>query len=118
MGLIKDLAAIPDAIWIVGYEGGVVSELATTGMREPYWENGRLTIQAENWHFHLKPELATDAQFVEKPELGSDLSRFVRLAGPDKRSPARIYIKTPDVFADVRGRWEGKEGVKVVKQKR
>lgn len=115
--LLKDLAAIREAVWIVGYEGGVVSENTPEGMREPVEERGSITVQAASWHFHLNASLVTEAHITEQPDMAhgqpNQLSRRVRLAGPGGKSPLRIYVQSPEAFANLCATWQAREGVRV-----
>ncbi len=117
LALIKDLAAIPETVWIVGHEGGVVSENTPEGMRPPVEERGSITVQAAGWHFHLSASLATEAHLSEQPDTAHGLpnlmSRRVHFSGPDGKSPLRIYVQSGEAFAKLCAAWQGREGVRV-----
>jgi hypothetical protein len=50
--LIRELAKDDSMMWVVG-GGDVVSENNSKGITEPEFNNGYVTVQADNWHFHV-----------------------------------------------------------------
>ena len=63
--IIQELTKVGDSLmWIVG-PGDMVSENTSRGLREPLVRGNEITIQADNWRFHLDAGLVGAIQFVE-----------------------------------------------------
>ena len=50
--LIQELAKSEKMMWVVG-GGDVVSENDSKGIKEPEVSGNYITMEADNWHFHL-----------------------------------------------------------------
>jgi hypothetical protein len=116
---LTDLAAIPQTVWIVGYQGGLVSENTPEGMRAPVQEQGSITVQAASWHFHLDGSLITEAHLSERaetaPGVPNRMNRRVLLANADGRSPLRVYIQSSEALERLCAAWQGRAGVRVTR---
>ena len=75
--LVKELAKDDRMMWVVG-GGEVVSENDSKGIKEPEFSKGYLTVEADNWHFHLGIDSVTGIQFVEA-ESHEDLISYLSL---------------------------------------
>jgi hypothetical protein len=87
-----------------------------------------VTIEAENWHFHLGLDNVTGIQFVEAENHGDLHSYYVRLSGPEYEDTlVRSYFPNPNLngnekrtdfqperlkaFEEFRDRYVGREGI-------
>ncbi len=77
--LIQDLTQDERMMWVVG-GGAVVSENNGKGIKPPEVSNGYITIEADNWHFHLGEEAVDGIQFVEADSHGGLKSYYVRFS--------------------------------------
>ena len=75
--LLRRLAQDDKMMWVVG-GAGVVSENNSKGIKEPEVSDGSVTMEADNWHFHLELESVTAIQFVEAESHGDLMSYYVR----------------------------------------
>ena len=78
--LIEELTKDESMIWVVG-GGPVVSENYSRGIRRPERHNNSVTVEAENWHFHVSLNDVAGIQFVETKTHGDRLSYYVRFSG-------------------------------------
>ena len=131
--IIKELTLDESVMWVVG-GGGVVSENTSKGIREPEVANGYATIEAENWHFHVKLDDVTGIQFVEAESHGDLISYYVRFSNDAEETMLRGYFPNPYLdddskrtdfqpgkfqrFAEMRDRYVGSEGIVFVKRPR
>ena len=124
--IIRELTTIGDSLmWIVG-PGHMVSENTSRGMREPHVHGRYITISADNWRFHLEPDLVGGIQFVETH--GDLASFYVRFSGHDGETLLRAYVPRPATadgsgppegnppFDDMRNRYAGMEGIESVRR--
>ena len=90
LSIIRDLAAAGDSLmWIVG-PGDMVSENTSRGIREPRARGDEITIQADNWRFHLDVGLVHGIQFVET--YGDLSSHYVRFSDREGETLLRAYL--------------------------
>ena len=127
LSIIRDLTAVGDSLmWIVG-PGDMVSENTSRGIREPRARGDEITIQADNWRFHLDVGLVHGIQFVET--YGDLSSHYVRFSDREGETLLRAYLPkrgqsesgdTPPegnpVFEDMWARHEGTEGIEYVRR--
>ena len=88
--LIKELTKDERVMWVVG-GGPVVSENTSQGIKEPELSGGYLTVEADNWHFHVPVDKVTGIQFVEAESHG-DLSVLLRPFFRRRRSHAPSWL--------------------------
>ena len=131
--LIQLLAKDERVMWVVG-GGNVVSENNSKGIKEPEYSGGYLTVEADNWHFHLPVDKVTGIQFVEAERHGDLLSYYVRFSGDGEATLLRGYFPNPyldenlkrtelqpeklQAFNEMRARYEGRDGIIFVKRPR
>ena len=131
--IIKGLTQDESVMWVVG-GGAVVSENTSKGIKEPEVANGYATIEADNWHFHVKLDDVTGIQFVEAESHGDLLSYYVRFSGEKEETLLRGYFPNPYLdedqnrtefqadkfrrFSETRDRYVGNEGIVFVKRPR
>ena len=122
--LIRELTQNEEMMWVVG-GGEVVSENNAKGIKAPEVGNGWVTIEADNWHFHLKLESIDGIQFVEASSHGDLKSYYVRFSRDWEETLARCYFPNPyldedhnrvelqqdkyEVFRETRDRYVGRE---------
>jgi hypothetical protein len=94
LDLIKELATDDTMMWVVG-GGPVVSENDSKGIKEPEYHNGSLTVEADNWHFHVMIDDVTGIQFVESESHGDLLTYYVRFSGDNEATLLRGYFPNP-----------------------
>ena len=95
--LLRGLAKSDKMMWVVG-GGDVVSENHSKGIKEPKVSGRYMTIEADNWHFHLGLDRITGIQFVEAESHGDLLSYYVRFSNDtnDKEETlVRSYFPNP-----------------------
>ena len=100
--LIKELTKDERVMWVVG-GGDVVSENNSKGIKEPEYSGGYVTVEADNWHFHIGLDKVTGIQFVEAESHGDLLSYYVRFSNDtaDKEETlVRSYFPNPYLDAD------------------
>ena len=122
--IIQELTGIGDSLmWIVG-PGDMVSENYSRGIREP-WVHGRyVTVRADNWLFHIEPELVGGIEFVET--YGDLTSYYLRFHDHEGETLLRAYVPRPrqeggladgnPAFEAMRARYAGIEGIGSVKR--
>lgn len=124
--LMEELTRNELMMWVVG-GGPVVSENHARGIRQPRNHNGNLTVEADNWHFHIKISDVAGVQFVETKTHGERLSYYVRFSGHNEETLLRSYFPNPyldedykptplqperlKVFTDMRDRYVGRKGI-------
>ena len=121
--IIRELTTVGDSLmWIVG-PGYMVSENTSRGIREPQVRGGEITIQADNWRFHLDAGLVGGIQFVETH--GDLASHYVRFSDSEGETLLRAYLpktgqgEPPErnaVFEGMRARYDGIEGIEYVRR--
>ena len=132
--LLRRLAQNDQMMWVVG-GAGVVSENNSKGIREPEVSGGDVTMEADNWHFHLGLESITAIQFVEAESHGDLMSYYVRFSNDGngrEETLVRSYFPNPylgkdfertelqpeklKAFEMMRDEYVGREGVVFVKR--
>ena len=83
--LLRELAKNDKLMWVVGGTG-VVSENNSKGIKEPEVSGNHITMEADNWHFHLGLDDITGIQFVEAESHG-DCSHTMSGSPVSKRIP-------------------------------
>ena len=72
--------------------------LARTTQRasqRPEVHNSSVTVEAENWHFHIALNDVAGIQFVETRTHGERLSYYVRFSGHAEETLLRSYFPNP-----------------------
>jgi len=131
MELIRELSQDEKMMWVVG-GGEVVSENNSKGIKPPEVSKGFVTIEADNWHFHIKLDAVDGVQFVEAESHGDMKSYYVRFSKGWDETLARCYFPSPfldenhkrtplqkerlQAFLDMRDRYVDKEGVVFVRR--
>lgn len=131
--LITQLAKDDRVMWVVG-GGNVVSENNSKGIKEPEYSGGYVTVEADNWHFHVGLDKVTGIQFVEAESHGDLLSYYVRFSGEGEETLLRGYFPNPyldehnkrtkvqpeklKLFTDLRDQYVGREGIVFVRRPR
>ncbi len=92
--LIRELTANDRMMWVVG-GSAVASENSSKGIREPDFSNGWVTIEADNWHFHLAEASVNGIQFVEAESHGGLKSFYVRFSRDWEETLVRCYFPNP-----------------------
>ena len=92
--LVKELAKDDRMMWVVG-GGEVVSENDSKGIKEPEFSKGYLTVEADNWHFHLGIDSVTGIQFVEAESHQDLISYYVRFSNAKEETLVRSYFPNP-----------------------
>ena len=131
--IINELSKDEAIMWVVG-GGSVVSENNSKGIREPEVSDGFVTVEADNWHFHIGVDQVTGIQFVEAESHGDLLSFYVRFSDDQEGTLLRGYFPNPYLdegnqrtefqpeklraFEEMRDRYVGREGIVFVKRPR
>ena len=100
--LLRELAKSDKMMWVVG-GGDVVSENDSKGIKEPEVSGRYMTIEADNWHFHLGLDRISGIQFVEAESHGDLLSYYVRFSNDtadNEETLVRSYFPNPYLDAD------------------
>ena len=84
MELLEELTKDDSMMWVVG-GGSVVSENNSKGIQKPERHNQSVTVEAENWHFHISLNDVAAIQFVETKTHGERLSYYVRFRATRNR---------------------------------
>ena len=124
--LVKELAKDDRIMWVVG-GGAVVSENDSKGIKTPESHGGFVTVEADNWHFHLKIDDVTGIQFVEAESHADLLSYYVRFSNGKEETLVRGYFPNPylgdnfqrtdlqpdklKLFEVMRDRYVGRDGI-------
>ena len=124
--IIRDLTSIGETMmWIVG-PGDMVSENYSRGIQEPWVHDGYVTVRADNWLFHIQPELVGGIEFVET--YGDLTSYYVRFCDHEGETLLRAYVPRPrgdgaegtqtgnPAFDELRARYAAIEGVEEVRR--
>ena len=131
--LLRELATDEKKMWVIG-GSKVSSENNSKGIKEPEVSGKNITIEADNWHFHLDLDNVTGIQFVEAESHGDMLSYYVRFSGAEEDTLVRSYFPNPyldddlnrteiqpdklKAFEEFRDRYVGREGIVFVKRAR
>ena len=132
MELLRELTKDENKMWVIG-GSRVSSENSAKGIKEPEVAGKYVTIEADNWHFHMALEDVTGIQFVEAESHGDMHSYYVRFSGPAYGDTlVRSYFPNPNLdsnekrtefqpeklkaFEDFRDRYVGREGIEFVKR--
>jgi len=127
MELLRELTKDEKKTWVIG-GSKVSSENSSRGIKEPEVDGKYVTIEADNWHFHLALEDVTGIQFVDAESHDDMHSYYVRFSGPGyKDTLVRSYFSNPNlddnekrtefqpeklkVFEEFRDRYVGQEGI-------
>ncbi|MDA1127507.1 MAG: hypothetical protein O2913_02265 [Chloroflexi bacterium] len=127
MELLRELAKDEKKMWVIG-GSNVSSENSSKGMKEPEVSGKYVTVEADNWHFHMDLDLVTGIQFVEAESHGDMHSYYVRFSGPGYEDTlVRSYFPNPNLddaesrtefqpdklkaFEEFRDRYVGREGI-------
>lgn len=129
--LINELVKNDKMMWVVG-GGEVVSENNAKGIKAPEVSNGYITIEADNWHFHLGEKAVDGIQFVEADSHGGLKSYYVRFSKGWDETLARCYFPNPNLdddnkrtefqqekhklFEEMRDKFVGREGIVFVER--
>lgn len=92
--IIRELTANDRMLWVVG-GGEVASENTSQGIKEPDFSNGWITIEADNWHFHLPEASVNGIQFVEAESHGGLKSFYIRFSKDWEETLVRCYFPNP-----------------------
>ena len=127
LAIIRELTTVGDSLmWIIG-PGEMVSENTSRGIREPLVHSRYITVRADNWLFHIEPELVGGIEFVET--YGDLTSHYVRFADREGETLLRAYVPRPrrddaegssaegnPRFEEMRRLYDGVEGVESVRR--
>ena len=129
--LIQELTQNERMMWVVG-GGSVVSENNCQGIKPPERHNGFITIEADNWHFHLSESEVDGIQFVEADSHGGLKSYYVRFSKGWEETLARCYFPNPyldddekrtdfqddkhQLFVSMKDKFVGKDGIVFVER--
>ncbi len=129
--LLRELAKDDKKMWVIG-GSKVSSENNSKGIKEPEVSGNYVTIEADNWHFHVGLDTVTGIQFVEAESHGDMLSYYVRFSGAEKDTLVRSYFPNPyldedlkrtelqpeklQAFEEFRDRYVGREGIVFVRR--
>jgi putative heme iron utilization protein len=97
--LLRELAKDDEMMWVVG-GGEVVSENNSKGIKEPELSGNYITLEADNWHFHVGLDKITGIQFVEAESHGDLPSYYVRFSNAKEETLLRSYFSNPYLDAD------------------
>lgn len=97
--IIRELTANDRMMWVVG-GSEVASENTSHGIKEPDFSNGWITIEADNWHFHLAEASVNGIQFVEAESHGGLKSFYVRFSKDWEETLVRCYFPNPYLDAE------------------
>ena len=132
--LLRVLAGNDAMMWVVG-GSGVVSENNSKGIKEPEVSGKYVTMEADNWHFHLDLDNITAIQFVEAESHGDLMSYYVRFSNDGdgrEETLVRSYFPNPYLgenfertelqaeklraFEDMRDKYVGRDGIVFVRR--
>ena len=97
--IIKEHTKDEAVMWVVG-RGDVVSENDSKGIKEPEVDNGYMTVEADNWHFHIGVDQISGVQFVEAESHDDLISYYVRFSNEKEETMLRGYFPNPHLDAD------------------
>ena len=132
MELRRELPQSEKSTWGIG-GSKESSGNSSKGIKEPEVSGKYVTIEADNWHFHLALDDVTGIQFVEAESHGDMHSYYVRFSGPGYEDTlVRSYFPNPNLdddekrtefqpeklkaFEEFRDRYVGREGIEFVKR--
>ena len=132
MELLRELTQDEKKTWVIG-GSKVSSENSAKGIKGPEVSGKYVTIEADNWPFHLALEEVTGIQFVVAESHGDMHSYYVRFSGPGYEDTlVRSYFSIPNlddnenrtefqpdklkVFEEFRDRYVGREGIVFVER--
>jgi putative heme iron utilization protein len=132
--LLRELTKDDRKMWVIG-GSKVSSENSGKGIKEPEVSGKYVTIEADNWHFHLVLDDVTGIQFVEAESHGDMHSYYVRFSGPEYEDTlVRSYFPNPNLgddekrtefqpeklkaFEEFRDRYVGRDGIVFVNRPR
>ena len=131
--LVTELAKDDRMMWVVG-GGEVVSENDSKGIKTPEFSNGWVTVEADNWHFHLGIDTVTGIQFVEAESHQDLICYYVRFSNEKEETLLRSYFPNPyldddlkrtelqpeklKAFEAMRERYVGRDGIIFAKRPR
>ena len=131
--LLRELAKDDEMLWVVG-GGEVVSENDSKGIKDPELNGNYITMEADNWHFHVGLDKITGIQFVEAESHGDLLSYYVRFSNAKEETLLRSYFPNPYLdaefnrtelqpdkrraFEEFRDRYVGRDGIVFVRRPR
>ena len=131
--LLQELAKDDRMMWVVG-GGEVVSENDSKGIKEPEVSGNYLTMEADNWHFHVGLDNISGIQFVEAESHGDLPSYYVRFSNTKEETLLRSYFPNPyldaefnrtelqpeklKAFEDFRHRYVDRDGIVFVRRPR
>ena len=87
--IIRELTKDEAVMWVVGH-GDVVSENDSKGIKEPEVEGGYMTVEADNWHFHIGVDQITmlmQTETVPHEQVIKSLEMFGKHVLPAFRKP-------------------------------
>ena len=125
--IIRELTTLGESLmWIVG-PGHVVSENTSRGIGEPQVRGDEITVEANNWRFHLEAALVGGIQFVET--YGELSSHYIRFSDQQGETLLRAYMPKTELeelgghsadedskFEEMRARYNGIEGIEYVRR--
>ncbi len=133
MELLRELTQDDKKMWVIG-GSKVASENSSKGIKEPEVSGNYVTIEADNWHFHLGLDHVSGIQFVEAESHGDMQSYYVRFSGAEEDTLLRSYFPNPylnddekrtefqpeklKAFEEFRDRYVGRDGIVFVKRPR
>ena len=104
------------------------------GIKEPEINGNYITMEADNWHFHLGLDKISGIQFVEAESHGDLLSYYVRFSNAQEETLLRSYFPNPylganfertelqpeklKAFEEFRDRYVGRESIVFVRRPR
>ncbi len=97
--IIRELTKDEAVMWVVGH-GDVVSENDSKGIKEPEVEGGYMTVEADNWHFHIGVNQITGVQFVEAESHDDLMSYYVRFSNEKEETMLRGYFPNPNLDSE------------------
>ncbi len=97
--IIRELTKDEAVMWVVGH-GDVVSENDSKGIKEPEVDGGYMTVEADNWHFHIGVDQIAGVQFVEAESHDDLLSYYVRFSNEKEETMLRGYFPNPNLDSD------------------
>ena len=127
--LIQELTKDEAMLWVLG-GGPVFSENSAKGIQQPERHNDSISVEADNWHFHISLKDVAGIQFAESKTHGERLSLYVRFSGHTGETLMRCYFPNPSfdennnptpfnperlrAFTSMRDRFVGRDGIEFV----
>lgn len=96
----------------------MVSENNSKGVKPPEVSGGYITIEADNWHFHLGQEAVDGIQFVEAKGWEETLARcyFPNPYLDDDHKRTEFQEDKHQLFQRMRDKYVGTEGIVFVER--